>query len=130
MKIIENRIYFVYALLGSFYFISKAIYYILDIVCLMGLLLGLIAAVITILIGLASFKEYNRKTSKPIAHWLAFIVPLIIIVYTPLHMTIHMGIPVFQFQIGKLTILIIFEVLAILQFALSFLMYRGLRLKK
>ena len=126
MKIIEKRIYFIYVLLGSLYFTSKVIYYIFGWVCLAGLILGLIAAVLTIWIGIGSFKEY-KKTSKPVVHWLAFIGPLLILLYSPLHMTIRMGIPVFQFPVEKFTILLIFECIAIAQLVLSILMHKEYR---
>ena len=128
MKLIEKRIYFVYILLGSLYFISKVIYYICGIICLGGLMLGLVSAVATIWIGIGSFKEYG-SAGRPIAHWWAVIGPLIIILYSPLHMTIRMGIPVFQFPMGKFTILLIFEGLAIAQLILAVLMHKELILK-
>ena len=126
MKFIENRIYFIYVLLGLFYFISKLIYYTFGWVCLGGLILGLVASVLTIWIGVVYFKEYE-KAGKPIAHWWAVIGPLIIIFYSPLHMTIRLGIPVSQFPMEKLTILLIFEGLAITQLVLSVLMYKEYR---
>ncbi|MCK4255839.1 hypothetical protein KAX35_03040 [candidate division WOR-3 bacterium] len=129
MKLIEKKAYFIYVLLGSLYFISKLIYYICGWVCLRGLILGLVSAVLTILIGIVSYKEY-RKAGKPVAHWWAVIGPLIILLYSPFHMTIRMGIPVFQFPIEKLTILLIFEGLAIAQLILSVLMHRELMLKR
>ena len=63
MSIMENRIYFTYIVLGSLYFISKLIYYILGWVCLSGLMLGLVASALTILIGIASFKEYKKRAN-------------------------------------------------------------------
>ena len=129
MKLLEKRIYFIYVLLGSLYFISKLIYYIPGFVCLGGLILGLVAMVLTILIGIASFKEY-KKAGKSIVHWMAFIGPLFILLYSPLHMTIRMGISVFQFPVEKFTILLIFEGLAIAQLILSVLMHRELMLKR
>ena len=123
MSITENRIYFTYMVLGSLYFISKLIYYIFGWVCFAGLMLGLIASVLTILIGIASFKEY-KKAGKPIAHWWAVIGPLIIILYSPLHMTMRLGIPVFRFPAEKMSILLIFEGLAIAQLILSILMHK------
>jgi len=128
MELIEKRIYLVYILLGSLYFISKVIYYSCGVVCLSGLILGLVATVLTIWIGVGSFKEY-RKANRSIVHWLAFIGPLFILLYSPLHMTIRLGIPVFQFPVGKFTILLIFECLAITQLILSVLMHRELMLK-
>ncbi|MBC8526701.1 MAG: hypothetical protein H8D22_07570 [Candidatus Cloacimonetes bacterium] len=128
MKLIEKRIYLIYILLGSLYFISKVIYYTCGFVCLGGLMLGLVATVLTILIGIGSLQEY-RKASKPVVHWLAVIGPLLIILYSPLHMTIRMGIPVIQFPLEKFTILLIFECLAIAQLILAILMVRGLIFK-
>jgi len=119
----KSKIYFTYIVLGSFYFISKLIYYIFGWVCLLGLMLGLVASVLTILIGIVSFKEY-QKASKPIAHWWAVIGPLIIILYSPLHMTMRLGVPVFKFSIEKMSILLIFESLAVAQLILSILMHR------
>jgi len=123
MNVMENKIYFTYMVLGSLYFISKLIYYIFGWVCFAGLMLGLVASVLTILIGIASFKEY-KKAGKPIAHWWAVIGPLIIILYSPFHMTMRLGIPVFRFLAEKMSILSIFEALAIAQLILSILMYK------
>lgn len=129
MRLIEKKIYFIYVLLGLLYFISKLIYYIPGWVCLGGLILGFVAAGLTILIGIGSFKEY-KKASRPILHWWAFIVPLIILLYSPFHMTIRVEIPVFQFPVEKFTILLIFECLAIAQLILSILMHKELILNR
>ena len=129
MKLIEKRTYFSYVILGLLYLVSKAIYYFCGFVCTRGVILGLIAAVVTILIGVGSFKEY-KKTGKPITHWLALIGPLFILLYTPLHMTLRLGIAVFQFPVGNLIVLVTFECLAIAQLILAVLMYKGLMLKR
>jgi len=123
MNIIKNKVYFIYILLGSLYFISKLIYYIFGWVCFAGLMLGLIASVLTILIGIASFKEY-KKAGKSIVHWLTTLGPLIIILYSPLHMTMRLDIPVFRFPAEKMSILLIFESLAIAQLILSILIHK------
>lgn len=123
MNIMENKIYFTYIVFGSLYFISKLIYYIFGWVCFAGLMLGLVASVLTILIGIASFNEY-KKAGKPIAHWLTTLGPLIIILYSPFHMTMRLGIPVFRFSAEKMSILLIFEGLAIAQLILSISMHR------
>ncbi len=66
---------------------------------------------------------------KPLVHWLALIGPLLILLYSPLHMTIRMGIPVIQFSVEKFTILLIFECLAIAQLIIAVLMHREFMLK-
>ena len=127
IKITENKIYFSFILLGLFYFITKVIFYIFDVCSTTALILGLLATGLTILIGIVSFKEYREKANKLVAHWLAIVGPLFIIIYTPVYMTTKMGIPVFQFSIGKLMILVIFECLAIAQLILGILMFKGVR---
>ena len=127
MKIIENKIYLFYILLGLFYFVTKIIFYTLDIAGFRALMLGLLATVSTILIGIVSLKEYSKKVTKPIAHYLAIIVPLFILIYTPIYMINRLGIPVFQFSAGKFTILIIFECLAIAQVILAIFMIQKLK---
>ena len=129
MKLIEKRTYFSYVILGSLYLVSKAIYYFCGFVCTSGVILGLIAAVVTILLGVGSFKEY-KKAGKPVAHWLAIIGPLFILLYTPIHMAIRLEIAVFQFPVGNLIVLVTFECLAIAQLILAVLMYKGLMLKR
>ena len=104
MNVMENKIYFTYIVLGLLYFISKLIYYIFEWVCFAGLMLGLVASVLTILIGIASF--------------------IIIILYSPFHMSMRLGIPVFRFSAEKMSILLIFEALAVAQLILSILMHK------
>ena len=61
------------------------------------------------------------------AHYLSIVVPLFILIYTPIYMINRLGIPVFQFSTGKFTILMIFECLTIAQLILAVLMFKGLR---
>ena len=129
MKFTEKKTYFIYVVFGSLFFISKVIYYLCGFVGLTGVILGLVASVLTIWIGIASFRKFT-KAAKSIMHWLAFIGPLFILLYSPLHMTVRMGLPVFQFPLEKLTILLIFESLALVQLILSVLMYKKLTLKR
>jgi len=82
-----------------------------------GVILGLIATILTICVGIFALKEY-KKAAKPVAHWLAVLIPLIIIPLTPAIMihNLRQGI----FQIEKMAILVIFECLAITQIILMF----------
>lgn len=112
MKIAENKLYLSYILLGLLYFISKVIFYILDFVFARGVILGLIATILTICAGIFALKE-GKKTAKPIAHWLAVLIPLIIIPLTPAIMVYNLGQGIFQIE--KMTILVIFECIAITQ---------------
>lgn len=126
MKITKEKIYFIYILLGLLYLISKVVFYIFEFVTPMAVILGLIATALTTSVGFISFKEYKKK-EKSIAHWLTMIFPMIILIYTPLHMTIRLGVPAFQFPVEKLAIFLIFECLAIAQIILAIFTFRALK---
>ncbi|MEA3474856.1 MAG: hypothetical protein U9R23_00170 [Candidatus Cloacimonadota bacterium] len=126
MKIIKEKIYLIYILLGLLYFIFKMIWYICGFVYFRGVMLGLIATVLTTFIGILSFRKY-KEAVKSLAHWLDVLVPLIIIFLTPIIMIHNLGLNIFQ--IAKITILIIFEGLAITQAIIALLMFRGLKNK-
>jgi len=130
VRITGNKIYFSYILLGLFYFVTKVIFYILDVCNTRALILGLLATASTILIGIVSFKEYSKKAIIPIVHYLAIIVPFFILIYTPIYMVNRLGVPVFQFPTGKFTIFMIFECLAITQLILAVFMFRGFERKE
>ncbi len=117
MKIMENKTYFSYILLGLLYFISKVIFYVCDFVYFRGVILGLVATALTIFAGIFAFREY-KKTGKSIAHWLAVLIPLIFIPLTPTIMIHNLGQGIFQIE--KIAILVIFECLAIAQIILMF----------
>lgn len=126
MKITKNKIYFSYNLLGSLYFIVKVIWYICGFVYFRGVILGLVATILTILAGILAFREYE-KTDRAIAHTLAILFPLIIISLTPIIMVYNLGSEIFQIE--KLTILFIFELIAILQVILGILLFKKLKQK-
>ena len=87
----------------------------------------MIAGVLTICIGALASKEY-RGATRPVAHWLAALIPLLIIPLTPITMAMHLGAE--MGQIEKVTMLLIFEALAIAQLVLAILMFRGLIFKR
>ena len=131
MKITENKIYFFYILLGFLYFISKVIFYIPGFVCAQGVVLGLISTVLTVCVGIFAFKEYEgyKKANKLVAHWLAALMPLLILSITPNYMIYKIYLGKEMFSPEKIVIFAIFECLAIAQIILVILMFRGLTLK-
>jgi protein-L-isoaspartate O-methyltransferase len=123
----NKKIYFYYILIAVLYPIVKWIYYINGLVYLRGVVYGLIVGVSTISIGLLALKEYDGA-NKPVWHWLAALVPLIVIPLTPIIMIHHLGLRMFLME--KLTIFMIFEGIAIAQFIVAILMFRGLIFKR
>lgn len=126
MKTIKENINLIYILFGLLYFIFKVIWYICGFVYFRGVILGLIATVLTTFIGILSFRKY-KKAVKPVTHWLAVLIPLIIIPLTPIIMIHNLGPEIFQIE--KIAILIIFEGLAITQVILALLMFKSLKNK-
>jgi len=88
---------------------------------------GLIVGVLTICIGILALKEY-AGAEKSVWHWLAALVPLIIIPLTPIIMIHHLGLRMFLME--KMAVFMIFEGIAIAQFILAILMFRGLIFKR
>ncbi len=123
----NKKIYFYYILIAVLYPLVKLIYYINGLVYLRGVVYGLIVGVSTICIGLLALKEYDGA-NKPVWHWLAALVPLIVIPLTPIIMIHHLGLRMFLME--KLTIFMIFEGIAIAQFIVAILMFRGLIFKR
>ncbi|KQC10740.1 MAG: hypothetical protein APR54_11695 [Candidatus Cloacimonas sp. SDB] len=125
MKIIKENINLIYILFGLLYFIFKVIWYICDFVYFRGVILGLIATVLTTFIGILSFRKY-KKAVKPVTHCLAVLIPLIIIPLTPIIMIHNLGSEIFQIE--KIAILIIFEGLAITQVILGIVIIKRRKL--
>ena len=123
----NKKKYLLYMLLGALYPIVKVVCYLNDLVYARGIIYGLIAGVLTISIGILALKECE-KDGKPVGHWLAALIPLLVIPLTPIIMMLHLGSE--MGQIEKLTVLIIFEAVAIAQFVLAILMFRGLIFKR
>jgi SAM-dependent methyltransferase len=121
------KIYFFYILLGLLYPIVKVICYINGLVYLRGVIYGLIAGVSTISVGILALKEYDG-TDKPVWHWLAALIPLIVIPLTPIIMILHLGLRTFLME--KMLPFMIFEGIAAAQFIVAILMFRDLIFKR
>jgi protein-L-isoaspartate O-methyltransferase len=123
----NKKIYFYYILIAVLYPLVKWIYYINGLVYPRGVVYGLIAGVITISIGILALKEY-AGAEKSVWHWLAATAPLIIILLTQIVMIHHLGLRVFLTE--KMAIFMIFDGIALVQFGLAVLMFRGLIFKR
>lgn len=123
----SKKTYLFYISLGALYPVVNVICYINDLVYARGVIYGLIAGILTICIGILALKEHEGAT-KPVGHWLAALIPLLIIPLTPIIMIIHLGAE--MGQIEKVTVLAIFEAVAIAQLVLAILMFRGLIFKR
>ncbi len=127
MKITKEKAYPVYISLGLLYFIAKVIFYISDFVYYRGVVLGLVATVLTVCIGVLALREY-RKPTRHIMHWLAVSAPLVVLLLTPIIMIRNLGPEIFQIE--KIAILTIFGCIAIAQTVLAASMLKSLRERK
>lgn len=124
----SKKPYYSYILMGSFYTIVKLIYhFVSDFAGPRAVVYGIITGGLTVCAGILAVKEFNKKhksLSKHMGHWLAILLPLIIIPLTPLTMQREQGV---QWLLGdRLIIFVIFEIIAITQVILAILMFRGL----
>jgi FtsH-binding integral membrane protein len=111
----------VYLLVGLVYPVSKAVFYLCDLVCTPGLILGIIAGAVTVCVAVSAFKE-RKAAGRLVPHRWAIIVPIIILVFSPTYMSIRLGREIFRPE--KIAILAIFVVAAVVQLILSLLMLR------
>ncbi len=123
----SKKTYLFYISLGALYPVVKVTCYINDLVYARGLIYGLIAGILSICAAIVALREH-KGTGKPIGHWLAALIPLVIIPLTPIIMMMHLGAEMGQTE--KVSVLAIFEVLAIAQFVLAIVMFRGLIFKR
>ena len=123
----NKKIYFYYILIAVLYPVVKVICYINGLVYLRGVIYGVIAGVLTISVGILALKEYDGA-DKPVWHWLGALIPLIIIPLTPIIMILHLGLRTFLME--KMTPFMVFEGIAVAQFIVAILMFRGLIFKR
>ena len=124
MEIGKNKVHYSYIILGSLYFLIKLVCYIMEFVCLMGLVYGLIATIFAVSIGIFALVEY-KNAKRIISHWGAVIIPLIILSYTHILLITELykqGTDMFPTE--KLVIFMIFEALAVLQIILAASMFK------
>jgi len=108
--------YVFYVIAGSLYFLVKAVCYCFGFVYFCGVVLGLIASVLTVGAGIFAFKK-RKKTSCRLAHWPAVVLPLLILPLTPAVMIYKLGEEMFHPE--KMTVFFIFEFLAVAQVVLA-----------
>ena len=108
-------------LLGVLYPLIKLIFTMYGFLGLRAIIYGIITGGVTICAGIFAtieFRKKDDKVRKPVGHWLAVLLPLVILPLTPLIMISERGLEWLQ-EMDKMIIFIIFEVLAIAQFIIA-----------
>ncbi len=119
--------YMVYILLGILYPLIKLIFMMYGFLSSRAIIYGIITGAVTICAGIFAtieFRKKDNKVRKPVGHWLAIILPLVLLPLTPLIMTSERGLEWLQ-EMDRLTIFIIYEVLAIAQFITAITIYKS-----
>ena len=120
---IEKK-YVIYIILGLFYFASKLVYFILGLVCTKAIIYGIIASALTICFGFLAVKEYRGEgTDKPLGHWAAVLIPLLIVPLTIIIMVNELGLG--SWPLNRIIIFILWEGLAIAQFILAIIILKN-----
>lgn len=121
--IATNKTYSIYILLGSFYLLTKIVFFFIsDVIGARAIMHGTTPAVLTMLAGFLAINALNKGKRSYWEHWLLIALPLLIIALTPLIMLAERG-PLWL-EAERLPVLIIFEALAVAQLVLSLFMFK------
>lgn len=123
----KNKNYFSYIGLGILYIVVKIVFVSFGYLHLGAILHGSIPAILTILACLFAIKEKGTNFKKLTWHWLMIILPLLILVTTPLYMYLREG--SMWLVNGRLPVLIIYEIAAIIQFAIAVVVIKQIKSK-
>ena len=122
----QQKMYFTYILLGSFYLLTKIIFFFIsDVIGMRAIMHGTTPTVLTMLAGFGARNALNKGQRSSWEHWLTIVFPLLIIILTPLIMLAEKG-PLWL-EAERLPVLIIFEALAVAQLVLAIFMFKGFK---
>lgn len=129
IKPATHKMYFFYIILGSFYLLSKIIFFFIsDVIGMRAIMHGTTAAVLTMLAGFTAMGALKKAKTSFWEHRLAVVFPLLIIVLTPLIMLAEQGL--LWLEAERLPVLIIFEALAVAQLVLSVFMFKEFKARQ
>ena len=92
-----------------------------------AILHGVIPAVLTILAGFLSLKKTVKNEQNLFWHRMLLILPFLILIITPVFMYFKMGAEKWLIN-GRLPVLIIYEILAIIQFVVAFIAIKRIKI--
>ncbi len=125
MQNVKNikKTYYTYMIIGLMYLVVKIIFVLAGYLHSGATAHGAIPAILTILTGMLSLKERSKNTGRVIWHKLNIIIPLLILIITPVFMYIKMGSAKWLTE-GRFPVLIIYSAFAIVQMAIAWILFR------
>lgn len=123
----NNTPYYIYIGLGIMYLVLKIIYVLAGFLCVGAIAHGAIPAVLTTFAAIFAIRENNINSQKSFWHWLIVILPLLVLFITPPFMYIQKGDA--WIANGRLSVMVIYECIAIVQFILAIIVLRQKKAK-
>ncbi len=121
----KKKFYFYYIGLGILYVAVKIVFVSFGYLHLGAIAHGSIPAVLTILVCLFANKKNTNKFQKYMWHWLMLILPLLVLIITPLYIYLKSGDT--WLVNGRLSVLIIYEIMAIIQLIIAYLLIKQVK---
>jgi hypothetical protein len=125
MEKLDKILYYLYIIIGILYVIVKILFVSFGYLHTEAIMHGVIVAIPTTLIGILSLIEH-KKGYGTVLHILAIILPILVLSLTPPYMYLKMG-PEKWLTEGRLEVLIIYEIFAVIQIVLSMVLYKKIR---
>ena len=116
-------LYKYYIGIGLLYVVVKIIFVSLGYLHPGAILHGVIPGVLTISVGFLSLRKIVKNGQKMFWHKTLLILPLLIFIITPVFMYFKMGAEEWLIN-GRLPVLIIYEILAIIQLVIAFIIIK------
>ncbi len=121
-----KKLYRYYIGIGLLYVLVKILFVSFGYLHLGAILHGLIPSIITILTGLIALRHINTNNGKSILlARIALVLPILIFITTPVYMYLKAGADMWLTN-GRSQVLVIYELLAILQFAIAYILLKRL----
>ena len=121
----KKKLYFSYIGFSILYVAIKIVFVSFGYLHLGAIAHGSVPAFLTILVCLFAIKENANNNHKYMWHWLMLILPLLVLIVTPLYMYLKSGDT--WLVNGRLPVLIIYEIMAIIQSAIAFVAIKRIK---
>ena len=121
----KKKLYFNYIGFGILYVAVKTVFVSFGYLHLGAIAHGSVPAILTILVCLFAIKENTNNSQKYMWHWLMLILPLLVLIITPLYMYLKSGDT--WLLNGRLPVLIIYEIMAIIQSMIAFVVIKRIK---
>ncbi|MCD4812355.1 hypothetical protein K8S19_01475 [bacterium] len=119
----NKKTYYSYMIIGLMYLVVKIIFVSAGYLHFGAIAHGAIPAILTILTGMLSLKERDKNTGRVIWHKLNIIIPILLLIVTPVFMYAKMGRANWLTE-GRFSVLMIYSAFAIVQIAIAWISLR------